>query len=200
VVLPNFNDSCQLALGFSATENWLTGDSTKAIKPGAGVIDCAGSCGTAGQVLQSTGSNAVVWASPAAGYAGYRGYKSSTTIGTKFNVTGWEGELGRNFGGQLNIFTTYDTGSPGPYLPGSNVLIFINGYNGVGTSTVQAFNTSTGTFTVESNIYPANTDITVAFTPSIDSPRVNFYIRFLDAIGEGGPANGTFFSPFLTTF
>ena len=53
--------SCQLALGFSATENWLTGNSTKAIKPGAGIIDCAGSCGTAGQVLSSTGSNALCW-------------------------------------------------------------------------------------------------------------------------------------------
>lgn len=58
--------SCQLAIGFSATENWLTGDSTKAIKPGAGIIDCANVCGTAGQVLVSTGSNAVCWGSPAA--------------------------------------------------------------------------------------------------------------------------------------
>lgn len=54
-------DSCQLAIGFSATENWLTGTCTKAIKPGAGVIDCAGSCGTAGQVLMSNGSNAICW-------------------------------------------------------------------------------------------------------------------------------------------
>jgi len=53
--------SCQLALGFSATENWLTGNSTKAIKPGAGIIDCTGSCGTAGQVLSSNGSNALCW-------------------------------------------------------------------------------------------------------------------------------------------
>jgi len=53
--------SCQLAIGFSATDNWLTGTSTKAIKPGAGIIDCANSCGTAGQVLISTGSNAVCW-------------------------------------------------------------------------------------------------------------------------------------------
>jgi hypothetical protein len=200
VALPNFNDSCQLAIGFSATDNWLTGDCTKAIKPGAGVIDCAGSCGTAGQVIQSTGSNAIQWASPAPGYTGYNAYASSVTTGTKFNVTGWQGELGANIGGQLNIFTTYDTGSPGPYLPGSNVLIFINGFNGVGTSTVQAFDTSIGTFAVESVLYPANTDITVTFTPSINSPRVNFYIRFLDAIGFGGPANGNFFTPYLTVF
>jgi hypothetical protein len=50
-----------LAIGFSATDNWLTGTSTKAIKPGAGIIDCAGSCGTVGQVLSSNGSNAIEW-------------------------------------------------------------------------------------------------------------------------------------------
>lgn len=53
--------SCQLAIGFSATDNWLTGNSTKAIQPGAGIIDCAGSCGTGGQVLMSNGSNAICW-------------------------------------------------------------------------------------------------------------------------------------------
>ena len=53
--------SCQLAIGFSATSNWLTGDSTLAIKPGAGIIDCAASTGTAGQVLMSNGANAVCW-------------------------------------------------------------------------------------------------------------------------------------------
>lgn len=53
--------SCQLAIGFSATDNWITGNSTKAIQPGAGIIDCAGSCGTGGQVLMSNGSNAICW-------------------------------------------------------------------------------------------------------------------------------------------
>lgn len=56
--------SCQLAIGFSATDNWLTGDSTKAIKPGAGIIDCASSTGTACQALLSTGTNSVVWGTP----------------------------------------------------------------------------------------------------------------------------------------
>jgi hypothetical protein len=54
--------SCQLAIGFSATDNWLIGYSTKAIKPGAGIADCGGSCGTAGQLLTSTGANALQWA------------------------------------------------------------------------------------------------------------------------------------------
>lgn len=53
--------SCQLTLGFGPTSNWLTGNSTKAIKPGAGIIDCADTCGTAGQVLLSTGANSVCW-------------------------------------------------------------------------------------------------------------------------------------------
>ena len=56
--------SCQLALGFSATCNWLTGDSGKNIKPGAGIRDCAGNLGTAGQVLTSTGS-VIQWGSAA---------------------------------------------------------------------------------------------------------------------------------------
>jgi hypothetical protein len=53
--------SCQLAIGFSPTDTWLTGTDTKAIKPGAGIIDCNFSCGAAGQVLMSDGSNAVCW-------------------------------------------------------------------------------------------------------------------------------------------
>jgi hypothetical protein len=53
--------SCQLAIGFAIGCNWLTGNSTKAIQPGAGIIDCAGSCGTAGQVLMSNGANAICW-------------------------------------------------------------------------------------------------------------------------------------------
>jgi hypothetical protein len=59
--VPVATGSCQLAIGYSATANWLTGDSTKAIKPGAGIVDCANSCGTAGQVLMSNGANAVCW-------------------------------------------------------------------------------------------------------------------------------------------
>lgn len=195
-------DCCQLAIGFSATENWLTGDSTKAIKPGAGIIDCAGSCGTAGQVLQSNGSNAVQWATPSSGFSGYNGY-TSTTSGTKFNVTGYQGELGINFAGQLNIFTIYNSAPAGetPHTPGSNALIFLNGINGVGTSTIQAMNISTGTFAVESVLYPAYSDITVTFTPSVTTDRMNFYIKFADATGNGGPGNfGSFFTTYLTIF
>jgi hypothetical protein len=61
-VVSNSSD-CQLAIGVN-TVCWLTGTSTGAIKPGAGIIDCAGSCGTACQALLSTGSNSVVWGAP----------------------------------------------------------------------------------------------------------------------------------------
>jgi hypothetical protein len=59
--VPSSSGSCQLAIGFSFTDNWLTGDSTKAIKPGAGILDCGNSTGTNGQVLASNGSNALCW-------------------------------------------------------------------------------------------------------------------------------------------
>ena len=198
--LANLTGSCQLAIGFSTIDNWLTGDCTKAIKPGAGIIDCAGSCGTSGQILQSTGSNAIQWASPGASYSGYNAYKSAVTTGTAFNVTGWPREVGRNWIGQLNIFTTYGTDPTSEYFPAANALIMVNGFNGVGSTTVQAFDSSSGVFTVEANSYPAYTDTTIVFTPSVTTDRMNFYIRYLDSSGNGGPANGDFFTPFLTVF
>jgi hypothetical protein len=63
VQAPAATSSCTLAIGFGLDKYWLTGNNTKAIKPGAGVIDCAGSCGTVGQYLWTTGANAIVWAS-----------------------------------------------------------------------------------------------------------------------------------------
>ena len=66
VCAPVAGGDCQLAIGFGATE-WLTGCSTGAIRPGAGIMDCAGSTGTAGQILCSNGSNAIVWAAPSFG-------------------------------------------------------------------------------------------------------------------------------------
>lgn len=65
---PTNTGNAQLAIGFDSAEWWITGDNTKAIKPGAGIRDCAGSTGTGGQVLTSTGANAVQWASSTKGY------------------------------------------------------------------------------------------------------------------------------------
>jgi hypothetical protein len=57
---PQVGLDCQLAIGFGSTDYWLSGNSTKAIQPGAGIIDCAASCGTANLVLTSQG-NAIEW-------------------------------------------------------------------------------------------------------------------------------------------
>jgi hypothetical protein len=83
VQAPTATSVCSLAIGFDGLGGcWLTGDSTKAIRPGAGIIDCAGSCGTAGQVLMSNGANAVCWG-PAGGVA----QATPTTLGTVFACT-----------------------------------------------------------------------------------------------------------------
>ena len=74
--------NCQLAIGFDATNNWITGTSTKAIKPGAGIIDCADSCGVAGQVLMSNGANAICW-----GAAGGASAATPTSLGTALGCT-----------------------------------------------------------------------------------------------------------------
>ena len=62
---PGLNSNCCLYIGTDAAAgfNWLSGDSTKAIKPGAGIVDTTNSCGTANQVLVSTGANAIQWKS-----------------------------------------------------------------------------------------------------------------------------------------
>jgi hypothetical protein len=65
----NPTDSCQLRIGFGSNLYWLCGDNTKAIQPAAGVRDCAGSTGTAGQVLLSNGANAICWGPAPAGSA-----------------------------------------------------------------------------------------------------------------------------------
>ena len=89
--------NCTLAIGFSATSCWLTGDATKAIKPGAGVIDCAGCCGTAGQVLTSTGVNSICWRGGAGGATATR-----SSAGLVFGCT----DNTFNVGLGLNVFGT----------------------------------------------------------------------------------------------
>ena len=66
--------SCQLVIGYSATCNWLIGDSGKNIRPGAGIRDCSASLGTAGQVLTSTGT-VLQWAT-----AGTPAWTSAGTV------------------------------------------------------------------------------------------------------------------------
>ena len=83
VAPPAIGCDCTLAIGYDTGCHWLTGTSTKAIRPGAGIIDCAGSCGTAGQVLMSNGSNAICW-----GTAGGGGGGTVTSITAGTGLTG----------------------------------------------------------------------------------------------------------------
>jgi hypothetical protein len=83
VTVPTTTTDCALAIGFATGCHWVTGNSTKAIKPGAGIIDCADSCGTAGQVLMSNGANAVCW-----GTAGGGGSGTVTSITAGTGLTG----------------------------------------------------------------------------------------------------------------
>jgi hypothetical protein len=55
---PTGSNQLSIGRGFNY---WLRGDCTYAIQPGAGIIDCAGVTGTAGQVLMSNGANAICW-------------------------------------------------------------------------------------------------------------------------------------------
>jgi hypothetical protein len=59
--------SCQLTVGYAPGAWWIRGDSAKNVCFGAGIRDCAGNLGTAGQVLTTTGS-AIQWASPTKQY------------------------------------------------------------------------------------------------------------------------------------
>ena len=121
VNLPTLTGSCQLAIGFSATDNWLTGDSTKAIKPGAGIIDCAASCGTAGQALFSDGANAIYW--------GDNPISIPLCCLTCYNTTT---DCGL-FGGNL-VVSNYSDGqyTAGTLTPGpvGSILCYNNAFNG----------------------------------------------------------------------
>ena len=66
VQLASATGSCQLAIGYDAGQYWLTGDSSKNIKPGAGILDCTNSTGTLGYVLESTGTG-IQWVANAPG-------------------------------------------------------------------------------------------------------------------------------------
>jgi hypothetical protein len=132
VALPVASGSCQLVIGFSSTDNWLTGCNTKAIRPGAGIVDCAGSCGSLGQVLTSTGANKIEWtgSGPICGYT-----RTATPFNTALGycagvgVTGLSNTLiGMNAGcslttGGCNILIGDATGSAANNNTCCNVVI-----------------------------------------------------------------------------
>jgi len=92
--------SCQLAIGWE-TDRWLTGDSGKHIQPGAGIRDCTGSLGSAGQVLSSTGA-AIQWAS--AGGAKQYLYALVGQTGVNINSVSTIPLTGISAGGGLGVF------------------------------------------------------------------------------------------------
>ena len=125
VAVASATGDCQLAIGFSATANWLTGDSTKAIKPGAGVIDCADSSGGAGQLLSSTGANKIAWVTP--NYISPTALNASAAGSLIVNGCDVGGSTcftsiipGPTVAGQI-LTNAYNSGDPG-YLSGQGYL------------------------------------------------------------------------------
>ena len=59
VCVASATGNCQLAIG-NGSNNWISGDSSWNIRPGAGILDHTGNVGTAASVLTSTGSG-VAW-------------------------------------------------------------------------------------------------------------------------------------------
>ena len=126
IALPNSNGSTQLAIGNGSTY-WLSGDSNYAVKPGAGIIDCAGSCGTTGQVLTSNGSNALQWATPQTSpYVTYTTSAVTYTSGTPVLVAVWGGGTIQGtvtldlvgYGGVNQFWDFYLSGDPTNYNTG----------------------------------------------------------------------------------
>lgn len=124
----------QLAIGFNFNR-WLTGDSNYAIKPGNGVIDCAGSCGTVGQVLMSTGSNAICWGTAGGG------------SGTVTSITAGAGLTGGTIttSGTIDINFT-EVLSPGEFTASGQLLAG----TGTGTYTALAVGSDTQVLTADS--------------------------------------------------
>jgi hypothetical protein len=169
VQVANLTGSCQLALGFDATSNWLTGTSTLAIKPGAGIIDCANSCGTAGQVLTSNGSNAIAWATSTAP-ASYTANKALTS-GTPIDLLSWATGVRM---GTLTIMATDNS---------SNVKwanITIGSASGIGSYAVLTQSFGVGNFTI---IAGGGGETVVRFTPSATLASVDFVYQYTVAFG-----------------
>jgi hypothetical protein len=133
VCLPNFNGSCQLVIGYAAGSNWLTGNCTLAIKPGGGIIDCAGSCGTAGQVLLSNGANAICWGSVPATAAA-----TPSVLGTVYGKTSFANTLLGQFAGSLIQNANGCTITAVGYCAGSVLATPSNGVTALGAGTLSA--------------------------------------------------------------
>jgi hypothetical protein len=151
VCAPVAGGSCQLAIGFGATE-WLTGDSTGAIRPGAGIVDCANSCGTAGQVLMSNGANAICWG--AAGGGGVPSWTNGGTVTSKVTGTvsdpspgnaGYNTVYYRQLGAkEYEVVYIYNQSAPGSAGSGSYLFTLPAGLQFDTTVQFQSANTGAG--------------------------------------------------------
>jgi hypothetical protein len=130
VAPPTSTSDCTLAIGFANGCHWLTGDSTKAIRPGAGIADCTGSCGTAGQVLSSNGSNAVEWITAGGGASPATPTSEGTVFALTDNATTFNTALG---GAALNSSSTGSANLALGYCAG-NVLTSGTGNTYVGAA------------------------------------------------------------------
>lgn len=162
--------SCELAIGFAAGCNWLTGNSTKAIRPGAGIIDCAGSCGTACQVLISTGSNAITWVDSTA--PSKLTSTKALTSGVPVDLLSWGSGVRM---GALDIFAT----------DGSSNLKWGNAYvgssSGIGLSAITFQSVGMGTLSI---VAGGGGETIVRFTPSVTLASVNFVFQYNAAFGN----------------
>jgi hypothetical protein len=159
--------SCQLAIGFSATDNWLTGDSTKAIKPGAGIIDCANVTGTSGQVLTSNGANAIEWSTSTAPVP-YTANKALTNA-TPVNLLQWSS--GVRMGSLVVMGSDNSTNHVW-----ANITIGAD--TGIGTSAVvtsSATAASFGTFAITAG---GSGETVVTFTPNATLASVDFVYHY----------------------
>jgi hypothetical protein len=162
--------SCQLAIGFSTTNNWLTGDSTKAIRPGAGIIDCAGSCGTACQVLISTGSNAITWTDSTA--PSKLTSTKALTSGTPIDLLSWATGVRM---GALAVFATDNSTN----VKWANITV--GSASGIGSTAVTTQSVGMGTLSI---VAGGGGETIVRFTPSVTLASVNFVFQYNAAFGN----------------
>ena len=143
---------CQLAIGFDNNCNWLTGCPDKSIRPGAGIVDCGGSTGLGGQSLVSTGSNAVVWASPSPQVYSARLAQACSWNGNA-PLPFWAADF-CNFGGEgFSIVTALGHACAGMVMPIGKIIridfdasMCYYGFNGGGLMALTFSNVATGTY------------------------------------------------------
>lgn len=181
VEVPNPAGSAQLAVGVSSSR-WLTGDSTFAIKPGAGIIDCANSCGTAGQVLMSNGSNAICWGTAGGGASA----ATPTSLGTVYGRT-----LSQNTALGCNALLVAIPGG-GQTAVGSSALAASTGLSNVAvgckalcTTVTGGQSVAVGTFALECSTGDSNVGVGYRVLGALTTGSANI------AIGAGAGCNIT---------